>query len=287
MFLVTARVSGRDVLRDVVRLRSLCLLGQPWRRVMEVAGRGTGRAVMDVSECASVRRRAGMRVRNRMRGRVHRAMGFMTERKTRRMGLEMPRRLAWGGWSLGGRVQHGRRRRRGRPARTRGGVRSLLRRQPAVDRRGVMRDGCNRSRRSGGGGHRRRTGRSGGGRVRTTLRRGRRRPMVCLRAVRRSGHDHLVQRRRSEARARADRREVHRACVEEQRHRGRAEQERSRRHRHSLGGGCEPSRAFPGRHRPLLPFPDGSPPAVAQRYKKPGRTATPRMGPTFAVSGNH
>jgi hypothetical protein len=235
--------------RDVAGPRPLSLAGKSGRRVLPVAGRRAARAVVDVSggaamrgrpvdvpERAGVRRRAVMRVRERM----PLAVSFVAVREAGRMRLRMPQRQPARGRNLGCRMW--RRRRWGcRLVPARGGGRSRLRRGPAVGDRGVQRSRCDRSRRSGGG-RRRRPGRRHGSdsRLRGAVRRGLRgRPMVSVRlsvcGVHRSGHDDLLQRRRAEARARADRRQVHRPRVEEQRHRPRAEQQRNRGRDHPSG----------------------------------------------------
>ena len=294
VFLVAVGPSGRGVLRHPVGPRTLGLAGRPGRRVMPMAGRRTARAVVDASKRAGVRRRIAMgvrlwRMRERMRVRAIRAVS-LTAGKPGRMRLQMAERPPRGGRRPGGRSWRDRRS-LCRLARTRSGMRGRLRRRTVVNgAREVMRSVAHRSRRRGGGRRRRRRRgcrHRGDGGPQGGVRRGRGRPVLRLCAVRRRRDDDLLRRRRGEARARAGRREARCARVEEQGHRSRPEQQRSRRRSHSPGGDCEPSGAFVGRHRPLLPFPAGSPPAVAQRYKKPGRTATPRMGPTFAVSGNH
>lgn len=269
VFLVAAGSSGRGMPWHMVRPRSLSLTSQSGRRVMQVARRRAARAVVDVSKRAGVRRRAvlGMRMREciPVRERVPLPVSFMPTRKARRAGLQLPRRLPRGGWSLAGQAWR-RSRSHCRPARTGRVVRSRLWRRPAVDDSwGVMRNGCNRSRRSRGGRRRRRNGRRGGNnsRARGAVPRGRGRPVVRLRGVRRSSHDDILRWGRAEARARADRRQVHRTRVEEQRDRAHAEKQRDRRRRHSSDN-REPSGAFVGRHRPLLPFLDGPAPAFAR-----------------------
>jgi hypothetical protein len=251
VFVVAVASSGRPMGRDVAGLRTLSLAGKSGRRVLPVAGRRAARALVDVSggaamcgrpvgvpERTGVRRRAVLRVRERER--MPLAVSFVAAREAGRMRLRMPQRQPARGRSLG--CCMWRRNPRGcRLLRARGGTGSRLRRGPAVDYRGVMRNRCDRSRRSRGGRRGRRPGRrhGRGSRLRGAVRRGLRgRPMVRVRLCgvrRRSGHDDLLQRRRAEARARADRRQAHRPRVEEQRHRPRAEQQRNRGRDHPSG----------------------------------------------------
>lgn len=258
---------------------------------MPVAGRRAGRAVVDVSERTSVRRRAvvdvsksaGVRgravLRMRWRERVQLSVRFMPERKARRMRLQVPECPSGGGRSLGRRMWR-RNRSHCRLARTGGGARSRLRCRSVVDDRAVLGNRCERSRRTG-------RGRGSNSRLRRAARRGRRgRVVVRVRRARRSGHHHTLGRRRAEVRSRADRRQLHRP-VGEQRHRRRGEQQRNRGHRHSSGDTPhrEPLRAFVGRHRPS-PSPSwtASPPR-AERYKKSVRSATRVRGDLRCLSG--
>jgi hypothetical protein len=248
---------------------------------MLVTGRRAWRAVMDVSPWRVVARGAGWMLMPVRVVRLLRFLGLLRflwllwllwllrllgllglclqmperEARRRRLLLQMPERMSRGLRRLGGRRRQGRRS-QGWCAAPRGRARGRFRCRLCRDCSGGLLGSCAGRRRRGGGGRHGRPARGrrdsrrwgGGGR-------GCDRSVVRLPAGGRRGDHDLLRRRRSGAGP--DRREVRCARLEEQRHCGRTDEQRDHRRRHSSSGypDCEPSPAFVGRHRPLLPFP--------------------------------
>jgi hypothetical protein len=230
-----------------------------------------------------VERRTGA-VRVRMQGWAGWSVLLVTQREARRIGLRVSVSRRSGGCAGGNSWSGGRR--AGPGCR----VGSRLRRRVGGAGAGrPVRRTASRVRGGGDDHRRRRAGRSRRDRGRLRRVRRRRSGAVGRLLAGRARSHHDLRRGRRRRGAGAGRGEVHGARVEEQGHRGGPEKQRNQGRRDPSGGypHCVPRSALVGRHRPLLPFLNRPPPALAQRYKKPDRSATRGESRRSLFPGNH